>query len=79
MLAEAVDHLIEATNRIIRLRRACESMSADTGAGATYAQIENELGLTPGTGQALLTALTDIEGRLTTSFVYAFRDRLDQG
>lgn len=79
MLAEAVDHLIEATDRVIRIRRAMEAMAADTGSGPTYGQIETELGLDAGTGQAALNALIDIETRLTAAQVLGFRDRLDQG
>jgi len=79
LLAESVDRLIEATERVIRVRRAIEAMSADTGSGTTFDQVETELGMLPGSGAALLTLLLDAEQKLTNANVYAFRDKLDQG
>lgn len=79
MLAEAVDELASATEKITRIRRAMSAMAADTGSGPTYAQIELELGFDPGIGQAALNVMTDIETRLLAAPVLDFRDRVDQG
>lgn len=79
ILAEAVDRLIDGESSLERVKRAMDAMRFDTGSGETWSQVETELGLANGTGQAVYNL---VDAALTALQVNAIRNaciRLDQG
>jgi hypothetical protein len=79
MLAELCDELIEARSKAVRLKRAVESMVLDTGDGATWDQLEAELGVPAGLGQTVYNLIAGATTAIQATDILLLTDRMEQG
>lgn len=79
LLARAVDRLITGESDLERVKKAMDAMSADTGGGATWAQVEAELGVAAGQGQTIYNLIDNALSAINVAAVRQAMIRLDQG
>ena len=63
LIAEFAQSLVTAKNQAANLKAAVDSMAV----GGTFAQIEAEVGLAPGTGETLYNIVIDIHQKLSSN------------